>query len=115
MAQVETPQDVVRQFFWELDKLLGPNHPFIVLHGPADTFKEYLKHNIKDVRRLGELEETNEDLEDEIEELKDEVKVMEDGIRDAIKGLQGIDAENDTQEELKEQIEELITSLKDVL
>lgn len=120
---METPQDKIREFFWELDKMLGPDHPFIVLHGPADTFREYLENNIEDTRRLEEELEERDDSKYERDTLVEELKDIETCIKDNIYNLKEIisDLSTITPESIDEldgiqdAMEEIVVNLKDAL
>jgi len=102
---METPQDKIKEFFWELDKQFPANHPFIVLHGSADKFREYLEKNIQDTERIEEIEEDKEGLETDLENLKETVK-------DVVNALELIDTDKDSREEIAVEIETIIKELK---
>ena len=109
----ETPQDKIREFFHELDKMFPPEHPFIVKWGPADTFKEYIEKNIGDIPRL---EDKIRDLENdisELEDIKDDLDTLEEEVDMAIDDLES--AISDPDEVDIEMIKGVITDLKDAI
>lgn len=108
---MQSPQEKINEFFWELDKLLGANHPFIVLHGPADTFRKYIEDVVLGVENVENLEDDNRQLRYKLDYLKEDMSVMENGINDAIKGLENIATDKDSIEEIKEEIDRIITEL----
>lgn len=102
---MESSQDKVKEFFWELDKHFPPNHPFIVLHGPADKFREYLENNPADEEEIDDLMFKNIGLKEGLDDLRET-------ITDAIDALKSIDADKDSREEIQVEIETIIKELK---
>lgn len=112
---MDTPQDKIREFFWELDKVMGPNHPFIVLHGPAYTFREYLERNIEDTAEGIEVRRDNWRLEQDVDRLRDDIGALESGIEDAIRLLKQIKPDEDLTEEVDAALEEVIDDLESLI
>jgi len=102
---MESAQDKVKEFFWELDKQFPANHPFIVLHGPADKFREYLENNLADEEEIDDLMFKNIGLKEGLDDLRETVT-------DAIDALKSIDADKDSREEIQVEIETIIKELK---
>lgn len=106
----ESPQDIINQFFLELDRTF-PGHPFIMKWGPADTFKEYLEKQVDNtsyyIEKIDELEDDIKDLED----IESDLIKLEDKVKDAINNLDNY-LDNPVE---NEQIEQVIKDLKDAI
>lgn len=105
---METPQDKIREFFWELDKQFPANHPFIVLHGPADKFREYLETHIEDQEYFQKIYEENMRLK----EVEEETRDLKEAVADVVDALESIDTDKDSREEITTEIETIIKELK---
>lgn len=93
-----TSSERISEFFIELDKTLGPNHPFIVLHGPAYQFREWVEKIAEELQYADEElygmkshTKSKAAVEQELEEIKHDVDTEISELEDAIHDEDNID------------------------